>query len=147
VATKIVVDTSVLIKWIKTRDEEFHREALSLLEIIERDRLEIIVPALLLYEVGNLLLRKTRLASDAVAAALDHVLNLPITVVNPEPALLRRAARLGRGLELTFYDSSFLAVAEEVDGLFITADRRLFNAARRLPRVRHLSAVGSSLER
>jgi predicted nucleic acid-binding protein len=147
VATKIVVDTSVLIKWIKTRDEEFHREALSLLEIIERDRLEIIVPALLLYEVGNLLLRKTRLASNAVAAALDHVLNLPITVVNPEPALLRRAARLGRGLELTFYDSSFLAVAEEVDGLFITADRRLFNAARRLPRVRHLSAVGSSLER
>lgn len=146
-ATKIVVDTSVLIKWIKTRDEELRSEALSLLEIIQRERLEVIVPALLLYEVGNLLLRKTRLPSNGVAAALDHVLDLPITVVNPEPALLRRAARLGRGLELTFYDSSFLAVAEEVDGLFITADRKLFAAARRLPRVRHLSAVGSSLER
>ncbi len=142
-ATKIVVDTSVLIKWIKTRDEELRREALSLLEIILRDRLEVIVPSLLLYEVGNLLLRKTRLASNAVATALDHVLALPITFVNPEPALLRRAARLGRGLQLTFYDSSFLAVAEVVDGLFITADRKLFDAARRLPRVRHLSAVGS----
>lgn len=142
-ASKIVVDTSVLIKWIKTRDEELRSEALDLLGVIQRQALDVTVPALLLYELGNLLLRKTRLDSGGIAAAIEHVLNLPITVENPEPGVLRRTARLGRELKLTFYDASFLALAEELDCVFVTADLRLFNAARRLPRVRHLSAPGS----
>jgi predicted nucleic acid-binding protein len=142
-ASKIVVDTSVLIKWIKTRDEKLRREALDLLGVIQRRPLEVTVPALLLYELGNLLLLKTRLDSGGIAAAIEHVLHLPIAVENPEPGVLRRTARLGRELKLTFYDASFLALAEELDCVFVTADRRLFNAARGLPRVRHLSAIGS----
>jgi predicted nucleic acid-binding protein len=142
-ASKIVVDTSVLIKWIKTRDEELRSEALELLGVVQRQALEVTVPALLLYELGNLLLLKTRLDSNSIVAAIEHVLRLPIAVANPEPGVLRRTARLGRELELTFYDASFLALAEELDCVFVTADRRLFNAARRLPRVRHLSALGS----
>jgi predicted nucleic acid-binding protein len=142
-ASKIVVDTSVLIKWIKTRDEELRREALELLGVIQRRALEVTVPALLLYELGNLLLLKTRLDSNSIGAAIEHVLHLPVAVTNPEPGVLRRTARMGRDLKLTFYDASFLALAEELDCVFVTADRRLFEAARRLPRVRHLSALGS----
>lgn len=142
-ASKIVVDTSVLIKWIKTRDEELRREALDLLGVIQREALEVTVPALLLYELGNLLLRKTRLGSSGIAAAIEDVLRLPIAVSNPEPGVLRRTARLGRELDLTFYDASFVALAEELDCTFVTADRRLFSAARGLPRVRHLSETGS----
>lgn len=142
-ASKIVVDTSVLIKWIKTRDEELRSEALELLGVVQRQALEVTVPALLLYEIGNLLLLKTRLDSSGIVAAIEHVLRLPIAVTNPESAVLRRTARLGRELELTFYDASFLALAEELDCVFVTADRRLFNAARGFPRVRHLSALGS----
>jgi predicted nucleic acid-binding protein len=142
-ASNIVVDTSVLIKWIKTRDEELRSEALDLLGVIQRKPLEVTVPALLVYELGNLLLQKTRLDSNSIAAAIDQVLHLPIAVENPEPGVLRRTARLGRELKLTFYDASFLALAEELDCVFVTADRRLFNAARGLRRVRHLSAPGS----
>jgi len=142
-ASKIVVDTSVLIKWIKTRDEKLRREALDLLGVIQRRPLEVTVPALLLYELGNLLLLKTRLDAGGIAAAIEHVLHLPIAVMNPELDVLRRTARLGRDLKLTLYDASFLALADELDCVFVTADRRLFNAARGLPRVRHLSAPGS----
>ncbi len=142
-ASKIVVDTSVLIKWIKTRDEKLRSEALELLGVIQRRAIEVTVPALLLYELGNLLLLKTRLDSNSIVAAIEHVLRLPIAVENPEPGVLRRTARLGRDLKLTFYDASFLALAEELDCVFVTADRRLFNAARGFPRVRHLSAPGS----
>lgn len=142
-ASKIVVDTSVLVKWIKARDEELRSEALALLRIIERRPLEVTVPALLLYELGNLLLVKTRLDSSGIAEVLEQVFDLPIAIVSPSPRGLRRAARLGRELELTFYDASFVALAEELDCVFVTADRRLFNAARELRRVRHLSALGS----
>jgi predicted nucleic acid-binding protein len=140
-AAKIVVDTSVLIKWIKTRDEDLVDEARLLLHEIETRPLEVAVPALLLYEVGNILLTKTRLPPDDLARAIDDVSALPLVVADPDAGLLRRTIRLGRELNLTFYDASFLALAEELDCTFVTADRKLFESARRLPRVRHLSDV------
>ncbi|MGH9399817.1 MAG: type II toxin-antitoxin system VapC family toxin [Thermoanaerobaculia bacterium] len=140
-AGTIVLDTSVLIKWIKSRDEELIREARYLLERIEKKSLQVVVPALLLYEIGNILLLKTRLDPEGLAVALDQVRALPFTVVGPEAELLRRTARLGRELNLTFYDASFVALAEQLDCTFVTADQKLHDRVRQLPRVQHLSAL------
>jgi predicted nucleic acid-binding protein len=140
-AGTIVVDTSVLIKWIKSRDEELVREARKLLEEIEKRSQQVVVPALLLYEIGNILLLKTRLDPEELALALDQVRALPFTVIGPEADLLRRTARLGRELSLTFCDASFIALAEQLDCAFVTADQKLYGRVRHLPRVRHLSAL------
>ncbi len=141
-AAKIVIDTSVLIKWFKTRDEDLLKEARALLEEVETRPLDVHVPALLLYEVGNILLVKTRLGSVGLDNAIERLETLPFIVAPPATPLLKRAARLGRELALTFYDASFLALAVELDCPYITADRRLFERARTLPRVRHLSRIG-----
>ncbi len=143
-AAKIVVDTSVLIKWIKTRDEDLVAEGKTLFDRIERTPLEVVVPALLLYEVANVLLMKTGFDADALARAIDQISTLPLVIADPNADLLRRTARIGRQLGLTFYDASFLALAEELDCDFVTADRRLYESTRRLPRVRHLSTLGES---
>jgi predicted nucleic acid-binding protein len=140
---KIVADTSVLIKWLKTRDEDLLKEARGLLAEVEARPVEVHVPALLLYEVGNVLLLKTRLGATGLADAMDRLETLPFMVAPPATPLMKRAARLGRELNLTFYDASFLALAVELDCPFITADRRLYERVRSLPRVRHLSRVGS----
>ncbi|MBI4607613.1 MAG: type II toxin-antitoxin system VapC family toxin [Candidatus Rokubacteria bacterium] len=142
-APKIVVDTSVFIKWFKTRDEGLLKEARSLLKEAETRSLEVHVPALLLYEVGNVFLLKTRLGRAALDDVIEHLQTLPFKVAPPATPLLKRAARLGRELALTFYDASFLALAVELDCPYVTADRHLFERARSLPRVRHLSRVGS----
>jgi predicted nucleic acid-binding protein len=142
-ARKIVVDTSVLIKWVKTRDEKLVDEARRLLNAIQRRPLEVHVPALLLYEIGNILLLKTDLHIDALNDAISDVEALPFTVAPPATPLLKRAARLGKELRLTFYDASFLALAVELDCPLITADGPLFQRSRSLSRVRHLSKVGS----
>ncbi len=142
-AAKIVVDTSVLIKWIKTKDEELVNEARRLLTEIERRPLEVHVPALLLYEVGNILLLKTDLESAGLNDAISNLETLPFAVAPPATPLLRRAARLGKEFNLTFYDASFLALAVELDCLFVTADRPFFNRARSLARVRHLTKIGT----
>jgi predicted nucleic acid-binding protein len=110
---------------------------------VESQPLEVHIPALLLYEVGNVLLLKTRLGTTGLDDALDHLEALPFTVAPPATPLLKRAVRLGRALSLTFYDASFIALAVELDCPFITADRRLYERARTLPKVRHLSHVGS----
>lgn len=110
---------------------------------MEARPLEVHVPALLLYEVGNVLLLETRLGPTGLDDAVDRLEMLPFVVAPPATPLLKRAARLGRELGLTFYDASFLALAVELDCPYITADRRLYERARSLPRVRHLSRVGS----
>ena len=140
---KIVVDSSVLIKWFKTRDEELLNEARNLLAQIEGQLVQVHVPALLLYEVGNILLLKTRLGLAGLEDALDRLERLPFVVAPPAAPLLRRASRLGRQLGLTFYDASFLALAVELDCPLITADRYLFEQTRTLQRVQHLSRVSS----
>ena len=142
-ALKIVVDTSVLIKWFKTRDEELLREAGQLLEEVERLSVEKHVPALLLYEVGNILLLKTRLGLAALNDTVERLEALPFVVAPPATPLLKRALRLGRELSISFYDASFLALAVELDCPFVTADQRLVDHAKSLPRVRHLSRLGS----
>ena len=140
---KIVVDTSVLIKWFKTRGEDLLEEAQQLLKEIERHRVEVHVPALLLYEVGNILLLKTRLGSAALDKAIARLEELPFLVAPPATPLLRRAVRLGREFGLTFYDASFLALAVELHCPCVTADRQFLERTRRLDQVRHLSQVGS----
>ena len=142
-AGKIVVDTSVLIKWIKTKDEELLLEAHRLLNRIEARHLDVHVPALLLYEAGNILLLKTDLDASSLDAAIDGLEGLPFIVAPPAMPLLKRAARVGKRFNLTFYDASFLALAVELDCPLITADRRFFERTQSLPRVRHLSKVGN----
>lgn len=144
-AEKIVVDTSVLIKWFKTRDEDLLKEARALLKEVETRPLEVHVPALLLYEAGNILLLKTRLGPAGLDEAIERLESLPFTVAPPAVPLLKRAARLGRELALTFYDASFLALAVELDCPFITADQRVFERTRALPRVCHLSRISTLL--
>lgn len=141
-AIRIVVDTSVLIKWFKTRDEELLDEAHSLLAEVEARAVEVHVPALLLYEIGSILLLKTHLDSAALETAFENLAALPFKVAPPIQLLLARAADLGRQFDLTFYDASFLALAVELECLCITADRRFFDRARKLRRMRHLAEIG-----
>ena len=93
--------------------------------------------------MGNILLLKTRLGLTALEAALDGLESLPFVVAPPATPLLKRAVSLGRQLNLTFYDASFLALAVELDCPFVTADRHLFELTQTLQRVRHLSQLGS----
>ncbi|MGH7830787.1 MAG: type II toxin-antitoxin system VapC family toxin [Candidatus Binatia bacterium] len=142
-AAKIVVDTSVLIKWLKTKNEDLLNEARRLLTDIERRALEVHVPALLLYEAGNILLLKTDLDVAGLNDALSDLEALPFIVAPPATPLLKRAARLGKEYRLTFYDASFLALAVELNCPFVTADGPIFERTRSLPRVRHLSRIGT----
>ena len=82
-AEKIVVDTSVLIKWFKTQDEDLLSEARALLKEVEEHPLQVHVPALLLYEVGNILLLKSRLGATGLDDAIERLAALPFTVAPP----------------------------------------------------------------
>ena len=85
-------------------------------------------PDLLRVEVASVLRRHTRaghLTPEQADAALDDLVDFPITVL-PTAPLLRRVWELRQNL--TIYDGCYVALAEAVDSTLVTADRRLANA-------------------
>ena len=102
-------------------------------------RATIIIPALLYYEVGNILLfGRSRPPIEEAAEALADLYLIPLDVaplalLNAE-ATLRLASIRG----LSFYDATYVALAETLDCPLITADRRLADRARATGHVRLL---------
>lgn len=85
-------------------------------------------PDLLRIEVTSVLRRHAntgQLTAEQAAAAISDLLDFPITVF-PTAPLLRRVWELRPNL--TAYDACYVALAEAVDSVLITADRRLANA-------------------
>lgn len=103
-------------------------------------RVAITVPFLLYYEVANILLfGRSRPPIDEAADALGDLLSIPLVVASPVPGAAGSALRLASKFGLSYYDASYVALAEELDCSLITADRRLARRVRKGGRVRLLA--------
>ena len=128
----LVVDASVAFKWlIPDAAEDDVPAAKALLVDHMEGRAQISVPALLYYEVGNILLfGRSRPPIEDAAEALADLFSIPLAVVplaaDSADAALTFATRHG----LSYYDATYVALAEALDCALITADQRL---ARRAP--------------
>jgi len=107
-------------------------------------RLQISIPALLFYEVSNILLfgRSRPAVKEAAEQALRQLFDLPLIVVPPSSDSAAIAMSLARAYGLSFYDASYLALAMELDCPLITADQRLARNAKATECVRLLAANG-----
>jgi predicted nucleic acid-binding protein len=107
-------------------------------------RLQISVPALLHYEVSNILLfgRSRPTDKEAAAKALKQLFELPLTIVPLSSDFADIAILLARTYALSFYDACYLALAIQLDCTLITADQRLVRKVRTDRHVRLLSQNG-----
>lgn len=104
-------------------------------------RLEIAVPALLYYEVGNILLfGRSRPPIEDAAEALSDLFAIPLTVVPSASDTADAALRLASIHGLSYYDASYVALAEDRDCILVTADQRLARRAHATGRVQLLQA-------
>jgi len=124
----VVPDASVILKWVlDAEDEPGHAAASHLLERWQRRELSLAVPPLWLYEVGNVLcLKRPADAAEALAALCD----LGLGEVASSREVIQRTVALALKHGITFYDASYLAVAEDRKGVLVTADSKFY---RRLP--------------
>lgn len=123
--TRLLVDTSVLIKWFHSDGESELPQARRLRSAHLAGDVDAHVLDLASYEVGNVLTRALRWEAADVADQLDdlHAILGPPLVMSP--IWLRRAATLAHNHTLTFYDASWAAAAAELRVPLITADPRL----------------------
>ena len=138
----LVIDASVAFKWlIPDAAEDDVAAAKALLVEHMEGRVEIAVPALLYYEVANILLfGRSRPPVDEAAEALSDLFSIPLTIAGPTPQGADAALRLASRHGLSYYDASYVALAEELDCVLITADQRLAHRTRAGGRVRLLTA-------
>jgi predicted nucleic acid-binding protein len=128
----LVLDTSVVLKWIR-QEEILAGRALSILRTYLEGRNRLIVPTLLAYEVANVLRYKPELSTADVELALQSLFNLGLEWVSASSASTQRAVVIARTYDTTVYDAVFAAVAESVGATFVTSDARLVQRLEALP--------------
>ena len=123
----LVLDTSVVVGWIF--DDEPHAvRALATLDAVRRDPARFVIPPLLHSELAHVCARRSRNDERFVAEVTRLVLSLGIRTLSlPESALKRLAHWTCSGLG--GYDATFVALAEDLGGRWLTADEK---AARRV---------------
>ena len=126
--SRILIDTSVLIKWVHTAGEGEVAEARALRSAHVASDLQAHIIDLAVYEMGNVLLRALKWPPSDVADQIDDLL----TIVGPPLPLsldlVRPAAALAHQHRLTFYDACWAATAQALDLPFVSADKALLAA-------------------
>lgn len=122
--SRYVVDASVAIKWFLP---EIHSEAALRLR---RSRYRLYVPAVMTLELGNVLAKRIR-RGELTRAEGDVVLKelklLPLQR-HADDRLFPIAYQLALDTQRSLYDCLYLALAEAVDGIMVTADRKFYSS-------------------
>ncbi len=131
---RLVVDSSVAVKWYETEGEPHREGAFGLVQRAAEETLELHAPILLVFELGNFFTRRARRSgADPGSVALEDLLAAPIRWSTPDPPLALRTLAIAGDHRQTYYDASFVALAERLECPLVTADARL---ARAFPRAR-----------
>ena len=117
---KIVADSSVILKWLNQKDEKYLNQAENLLNDVRSGAVELLVPELAKYEIGNVLLVAKKLSSSQGNEVLDLFFSLPIQFYNQTQPLAETTYAIGRKLGLTYYDASFISLAKQENAILVT---------------------------
>ena len=116
----LIVDTSVIVKWININKEENTENADAILEDVKNGHAELLAPELAKYELGNVLLKGKQLTPQEAIVSLGTVYSLPITFVEESEELARQAYNLAYINGITYYDASFMSLAKQYNATLVT---------------------------
>lgn len=120
---KLVVDSSIIVKWLNKQNEERLTQADAILRDAQFNKVSLLTCELAKYEVGNALLIKKQLTLKRAKNALATLYSLPITFISESEDLAKMTYNLGLKYgnnKITYYDASFAALAEREKAILIT---------------------------
>ena len=126
--SRVVVDSSVIVKWVN-RDNELNLDrADKLLNDVREGRVGLIAPELAKYEVGNALVKRGLLEVQAFQS-LGTVYSLPVRFVPETEELADETYQMANKVrqtehppKFTYYDASFAALARQEGAILVTAN-------------------------
>ena len=118
----VTPDASVLLKWVLPGDDEPDTDAaLALRDEAVAGTLDLVVPQLWIYEVGNTLARRF---PDDAEELLASLADFGLTEARLDSRWRTRVVSLSATYGVAFYDAAYHAVALGLGGVFVTADER-----------------------
>lgn len=116
---RVIVDSSVIVKWLSLEGEQHVEQVNLLLSDVKEGRVHLYSPELAKYEVGNVMLQKgTPLAQTVVGTATIYA--LPIQFIPETKELSELTTQVAYTSSMTYYDASFVALAESLKGKLVT---------------------------
>lgn len=120
VNTILVIDSSVIIKWLSKDKEENLNQADRILKDAQDGEVVLIAPELAKYEVGNVLLFSKKLSIEQAKVALTQFFNLPMKFITQSEESVKETYSLAYSLGITYYDACFLSLAKQYDAILVT---------------------------
>ena len=128
----MVLDTSVILKWVKDSNEEGVDKARVYLDNFKRKEIEIIVPDLIFYELANFASRQLGETRVEYENLIIDLLCSDIKIIPPDQALMENTVQLASELKVSAYDAAYLALAARFQTKMVTADSKLCSKAKEL---------------
>jgi predicted nucleic acid-binding protein len=119
-AQKLVIDTSVIVKWLSQTNEKDVDKADQIMESAIKGKIELIAPELSKYEFGNVLLKGKQLTPNQANISLGTAYGLPINFVSQSEELALETYKIAYNAKITYYDSTFLALAKQYGAILVT---------------------------
>jgi len=119
---RYVVDASVIAKCFIAEDDS--DKAFELMVAHSEGRLALLAPSLIVYELGNVFWRHPQISHEKAYTFIEKFLDLQIDLVDiwTESEFLKAACTTAKVRDVTFYDASYLSLAEKEKARLVTAD-------------------------
>jgi predicted nucleic acid-binding protein len=118
-AEKIVVDSSVIVKWLNRDNENYLEQADKILKNCQADKIALYAPELAKYEVGNAILNK-KMELPQTKSSLATLYSLPISFIKLDEESALDTYDFSDTLKITYYDGVFLTLAKKIKAILIT---------------------------
>jgi len=126
---KIVVDASIVVKWI-IPGEKWERNARALAEDIAYRRVEAHAPSLILYELASIIskaIRAGKMNPADGAKALQAIGSIGLIIDDICWDDLSEILKIAESTKLTVYDSVYVYLARKMGCKLLTADTEVKN--------------------
>ena len=117
-----VIDASVAAKIFII--EDYSDRAMEIINAHIRGYLSLFAPTLIVYELGNVFWKHPQITSEKARTFIKKFLDLQINLIDiySDDELLKTACDISQSRDITFYDASYIALAEKNETKLITAD-------------------------
>lgn len=120
---KVILDASVIIKWFSKEDDS--DKAIVYLHAFFENKVSIIVPSLLFYELGNVLISK-KVQKKEVSDIKRRLKDLQMEVKDIGLEWFRNIYENSLDYSISFYDATYITLMQNKNCKFVTADKKLY---------------------
>lgn len=119
-SSKVVIDTSIIVKWLNQNNEKNIDKADKIMEDALKGEIELLAPELARYELVNVLLKGKQLVPEEAYISLGTAYSLPINFIPESEDLSRETYDLAFNLGITYYDATFMSLAKQYNAILLT---------------------------